>query len=380
MLKFTAIGAMAAIAGSAAAQPVIDGTLDAGLYGSILFVQNQPTGFGDNTEPGPDFANGSEIDGIYAVVIGDALYIMVTGNLESNFNKLELFFDVAPGGQSPLRGDNVDVDFNGLNRMGEGECGDPPMLCQGLTFDDGFEPDYWVTVTNGNDPIENYSSAAVLRTDGPLKNPSGFPLDYGAFDGGLKSDFNPIPYAGPRVDIQNGFLTALYCNYGPRLTQIDPLNPIPGLIQVAIDNSNIAGVTGASTAGAADVTTGIELAIDLEELGWDGASPIRIAGFINGSGHDFVSNQVIGGLPAPENLGEPRLIDFSVIDGDQFVTVGDSDCYADCDGSGSLDFFDFLCFQNEFALGSAYADCDGSGSLDFFDFLCYQNAFAAGCP
>ena len=55
-------------------------------------------------------------------------------------------------------------------------------------------------------------------------------------------------------------------------------------------------------------------------------------------------------------------------------------CYADCDGSGSLDFFDFLCFQNKFAAGAAYADCDGSGTLDFFDFLCFQNGFAAGCP
>ena len=55
-------------------------------------------------------------------------------------------------------------------------------------------------------------------------------------------------------------------------------------------------------------------------------------------------------------------------------------CYADCDMSGSLDFFDFLCFQNEFANGTAFADCDMSGSLDFFDFLCFQNAFAAGCP
>ncbi|MFG0284185.1 MAG: hypothetical protein ACF8R7_07155 [Phycisphaerales bacterium JB039] len=55
-------------------------------------------------------------------------------------------------------------------------------------------------------------------------------------------------------------------------------------------------------------------------------------------------------------------------------------CYADCDGSGGLDFFDFLCFQNAFATGDPYADCDGTGTLDFFDFLCFQNAFAAGCP
>ena len=54
--------------------------------------------------------------------------------------------------------------------------------------------------------------------------------------------------------------------------------------------------------------------------------------------------------------------------------------YADCDNSGSLDFFDFLCFQNEFSLGTAYADCDMSGSHDFFDFLCFQNEFSEGCP
>ncbi|MFG0284442.1 MAG: CHRD domain-containing protein [Phycisphaerales bacterium JB039] len=55
-------------------------------------------------------------------------------------------------------------------------------------------------------------------------------------------------------------------------------------------------------------------------------------------------------------------------------------CYADCDGSGSLDVFDFLCFQNNFATGDSDADCDGSGTLDLFDFLCFQNEFSAGCP
>ena len=54
-------------------------------------------------------------------------------------------------------------------------------------------------------------------------------------------------------------------------------------------------------------------------------------------------------------------------------------CGADCDGSGVLDFFDFLCFQNHFAAGDPYADCDASGALDFFDFLCFQNLFAGGC-
>lgn len=55
-------------------------------------------------------------------------------------------------------------------------------------------------------------------------------------------------------------------------------------------------------------------------------------------------------------------------------------CYADCDGNGALDWFDFLCFQEEFAAGSLTGDCDGDNEFTLFDFLCFQNAFLAGCP
>ena len=62
------------------------------------------------------------------------------------------------------------------------------------------------------------------------------------------------------------------------------------------------------------------------------------------------------------------------------VPGGPPPCYADCDGSGALDIFDFLCFSNAFSAGDLSADCDGSGALDIFDFLCFSNAFSAGCP
>ncbi|MCH7791705.1 MAG: hypothetical protein IID31_05430 [Planctomycetes bacterium] len=62
-------------------------------------------------------------------------------------------------------------------------------------------------------------------------------------------------------------------------------------------------------------------------------------------------------------------------------------CYADCDrttGTGVLDIFDFLCFQNSFVAGDpdGYAcACASSGTpvCDIFDFLCFQNAFVGGC-
>ncbi|MFG0285204.1 MAG: SBBP repeat-containing protein [Phycisphaerales bacterium JB039] len=55
-------------------------------------------------------------------------------------------------------------------------------------------------------------------------------------------------------------------------------------------------------------------------------------------------------------------------------------CVADCDSTGELSLFDFLCFQTLFGTGDPDADCNGDTVLDFFDFLCFQSAFAAGCP
>ena len=62
-------------------------------------------------------------------------------------------------------------------------------------------------------------------------------------------------------------------------------------------------------------------------------------------------------------------------------TGSEGSCYADCDQSGALDIFDFLCFQNSFVSGEPYAcDCDPDPVCNIFDFLCFQNAFVAGCP
>jgi hypothetical protein len=62
----------------------------------------------------------------------------------------------------------------------------------------------------------------------------------------------------------------------------------------------------------------------------------------------------------------------------EFVIDHDA-CYADFDGSGVLDLFDFLAFVNAFNAPDEGADCAEDGVLDFFDFLCFTNAFNAGC-
>jgi hypothetical protein len=325
-------------------------------------------------------ANGSEIDGVFARADGAILSVLITGNLQTSYNKIDLFFDVTSGGQQQLRGDNVDIDFNGLNRMGAGSQGN------GITWDAGFAPDHWFTFTNGgtNPNVQVFANAATLRTDGPLYNLDNFKIDYGAYDGGNKSTNNPIIFDGPRLDIQNNTLGNIFTEFSPRDAQLEVFNnpsspaPTAGLAKLSINNSNIAGVTGTSAAGAELVTTGLEIQVSLWELGWDGVSPIKLAGFVNNGGHNFLSNQVIGGLPdGSGNLGEPRVIDFNNIDGNQYITLNVSPCSGDFNADGTVDFFDYLDFVARFSANDTRADFNRDGPIDFFDYLDFVAAFSS---
>jgi hypothetical protein len=64
--------------------------------------------------------------------------------------------------------------------------------------------------------------------------------------------------------------------------------------------------------------------------------------------------------------------------GEDFTLFNDP-CYADCDGSLTLDLFDFLCFVGAFNADFPYADCDGDGKYTLFDFFCFINEFDLGC-
>src|SRR5688572_14025771 len=112
-----------------------------------------------------------------------------------------------------------------------------------------------------------------------------------------------------------------------------PCTGVGDRITIAINNSNVLGVTGGDAKGAATATTGIEIRIPMSALG-NPAGPIKICGFINSGGHDFMSNQVTGGLPSGTgNLGDPRNVNFSDSmgghGGEQFVTVAAGGCVND---------------------------------------------------
>ena len=348
-----------------------------------------------------DYAAGSEIDAIYSCwdATEHLLYITITGNLETNNNKLNLFFDVGDvvlvdangnpagtdAGQNALRPDNLPIDFGALTRMGDGDVdvGGVPVFTPGLIFDTGFNADYWIDFKSFDAfAPQSFANCSVLRTNGPLLNGNGFPFDYGAYEGGLMGGAPAATsFDGPTLVPQTGFDAEPLTHYAPRNnTRADyilmpPVAPTPGLIAYAIDNSNTAGVTDVDVLDAANVTTGIELRINTDELGWDGVSPVRLSGFLANSDNGFLSQQVIGGLPdvpPAANLGEPRGLDFSLIAGDQFITIPMVACSG---GSLACSPFD-LTTQGAGSGDPNYGVPDGS--ITAADIQYYVNAYVGG--
>ena len=273
-------GLGSAVAAPALAAPALDGTRD-GSYGSAVSIQTVETQFGDNA---------SELDAAYASVEGGTLYLMLTGNLESNFNKLNIFIDSQAGGQNVLQNS---ASFGGNNPENDGWAGKHA----GMTFDSGFEADYLLTLRNGFFGGDRFS------------------IDYAVIGGGL-----------------GNFLTGGDV-FGGSTTGSNPAALANG-IGVAFNNSNAGGILGgtgaANQAAAQAVTTGIELAIPLSAIGNPGGV-IKVSAMVNGSNHDYLSNQFLGGLPAGTgNLGGDGVggfngtvgnIDLNQFAGSQFFRV-----------------------------------------------------------
>ncbi|MFN7429192.1 MAG: GC-type dockerin domain-anchored protein [bacterium] len=411
-------------------------------------VGGNPVALG-NAAPNQFLAYGSEFNGVFAKIEGGKLFVLVTGNLESTFNKATFFFDVAAGGQNRLRAasnvlfnyvGNTEGDFNALQNMGGANTDfvlinpDDPAAgytnTSGLKFDSDFSADYWFAVTNGGNTPESvqlYGNSAVLRTGGRRETTDGSAMDYRSYSGGLVNGNppattpSPVVFAGPTITpLLDPFGFPLSgdkeAQYAPRvnadvMANADPAlrTPVGSLIELKLDNSNIGGVTATtgSAAAAGAVTTGMEFSIDLAELGWDGTSEIKLAGFITNDGYGFASNQIIGSSwdgtgTAPANAGTTRNVDFSndtAFPGKQWISLtaeanpcpnpsnisGPGQNTTAIDGELTAD--DIIVFLNRFFAGNLLSDVSGpgqnttaiDGDLTADDIIVFLNRFFAGC-
>ena len=444
------------------AVPTIDGNASVGDGYTSLSVQNTQTQFGDNNRGDlvDTEAGGSEMDQVFGTVandgIKDRLYMLFAGNLENNFNKLEIFIDVdgAAGGVNEIIGSALPAAVDAFCCGGFGTTDGALQRQDGLVFDAGFFADYYITISNGGEvqgtgssPLSTHWAVTAHYADltngtagevvaaGMQLAPNGLPstikaplaADYdrdldvdgrdflnwqrnvgtgttnaqgdsdrdGDVDSldltqptfgwqdryGDSSELTDFPYnpTGPEVNPAGTTLTTqLLVDKSPALPGLspgqlidknyalgaggctadttdggagciapeldfalpvdtnDPTNALNHRnlenlveLQLALDNSNTAGVEGGSglvvTGNPGDVVKGIELSIPLDQLlDFLNAIPtgdIRVTAYINGGGHDFSSNQYSGTGILQGNFGG-LFPDLELeADGNQFVTV-----------------------------------------------------------
>lgn len=292
LLAASAVVVSGLFAAGAHAQVTVDGTLSPGevsLYGTAKALQTNNTGFGNNA---------SELNALYTYIdpATRKLNVFIAGNAESNNNKLVLFFDTKAGGQNTMLGNNPDVNFNNLNtKYG------PNTPAPGFTFDTGFAADYWFSISR--DANNAYVDYAELLTSGG---------GAGGFAGQISVPTNVSPQVGSgTVGGQNG-------------------SPV---FKYGYNDSNTAGVSGDQgqplAGDPSTVNTGAEYEFDLDTLGING--DFKVVAFVNGSNHDFVSNQFLPGLPPlTTNLGgegtgtftgNVSAVNLNAFAGDQFVTI-----------------------------------------------------------
>ncbi|MBU3682865.1 MAG: hypothetical protein FGM39_02390 [Phycisphaerales bacterium] len=337
MTKALFIGGILTTLAPTASGQAIDGFAE-GVYGPALAVQQISTAFGDATTGlrGGE-CNGSELDAAYGRidVIGGYLYLVLAGNLQTNFNKINVFVDAKAGaGQNVLRNDNPDVDFNLLNTaMGASADGLQP----GLTFDPGFDADAFMSFTvGGGAPNTMYVSYAQLLTAG---GGVGGYVGQGNYDNLVAAHFMTPSTVGP-------------AGSGWQLS-------------AALNNTNVLGVTAGNgePSSGAGVRTGLELKISLAALGWDGTTPVAVCAFVTNNGHNYCSNQVLGNLPVGTgNLGgsfggRPN---FAGIAGSQFFMVPSDGSQPDTDGDGWPDSID----NCPSVANASQLDCDSDGVGD----------------
>ncbi|MEM7454089.1 MAG: hypothetical protein AAF456_07005 [Planctomycetota bacterium] len=269
-------------------------------YGPPVSVQTVQTQFGDSMGSG---TGGSEIDAVYAWNDTENLYLMFTGNLENNFNKFNLFIDSVPGaGENVITADTMNGGNNPTNDNWANKYA-------GMTFDAGFAADFLIICRNGNFGGDR------------------FDLDFSTVGN------DTVAISG--LDVFGGMLEGSE-------------GALSNGVTVGFNNTNSMGIAGGTAAAnevaAIAVETGIELKIPLTEIGANMGDTIKVCAMVNGSNHDFLSNQFMAGLEAPQgNLGgdgagtftgDLSQIDLNLFNGDQcaeidIINVGTVDVFPD---------------------------------------------------
>jgi len=109
---------------------------------------------------------------------------------------------------------------------------------------------------------------------------------------------------------------------------------------------------------------------------WDGDSWTLVEPFSGVVGPSVTALDSLG--PCQLWAGGRQIVGESVFNFAARVAV-ESDCPADLNGDGLVDFADYLVFLNLYEAGDLSVDYTGDGTIDFSDYLEFLNHYDAGC-
>ncbi|MBL0927647.1 MAG: alpha-glucosidase C-terminal domain-containing protein [Phycisphaerales bacterium] len=287
---------------------------EAGAF-ALRATQGNPTSLGDNI---------GELDQLFVKAADNGLRIGVTGNAPTDGSAIVVFIEANPGGQNVLNTANQPSPPSGLAQM------------SGTTLDTGFAPDHLFFLNFYGGAI--YADQVALTATTSIKTYRG----QGQMNSGV------------------GLLSG---------------GTNPSGLAVAMDNTNTAGVTATSAAGAATAARGLEMLIPYADVGLptEAASRagrmVRVAAAIVRPTGQF-TNQWLPGLPAgtPDIGLQPSLNNYA---GAQFAAVV-LPPVGDVNGDGVLNAEDL------YAWYAAPIDVNGDGTADAADALAVEAAIRAG--
>ena len=272
--------------------------------GFPMVLQASPTHLGDNV---------SELNQLFYRVVGDSLFLGLTGNLATDGTGLAIMFDSVPGGQNVLDLSNMSPPPSGPDQL------------TGLRFDSGFDPDHMIFANawSGSIYIDQYELLTAGGASKTYRGQGTVNIGYGLLSGGDNA----------------------------------------GSLRFALDNSNTGGVTDTTVDQAATAVTGVEIYLPLSYLGvapGEGNS-VKVAAFLLESNGE-VSNQwlppvdgIIGSLGfAPDLSGYPgeqfgQLYNVTGVDDSGSRSAGGGLTFAASSGEmgGEGAVFSFRLAQNE---------------------------------
>lgn len=196
------------------------------------------------------------------------------------------------------------------------------------------------------------------------------------WDGQAWSDVggSPIGKVWALTEFDDGTGMKLYAGGGGGVNRWDgqDWSVVPGLDDVYVITMTV--TDDVLYVGGARFIDGDQLAVVLR---WDG-NTVDELGTGRGEFNGWVS--ALAQTPDGSLYAGGGFLEFDAEPILNFAKYDCTPCPADCDASGSLDLFDYLCFLNAFNAADPAADCDASGSLDAFDYFCFKTHFENGCP